>query len=275
MTTWSDDVPSGHFLADTGSGFAPEPSGAPGRSRPESSELAHVAWTREGKGEERCAPARLWASLSAGKLHVTRVLDLEERSLAVLEPCPAAVEPRPLLHQRRMAILERRLAGESEKVIGFHFGLSSSTICGELNRALSDISSEPRSPGLTVLLARLYHHALVPSTLDARLTRASLGSLRYYVLTLPPLDVDPWRRLSPAEREICALFLRGETHIGIARRRGTRPRTISNQISSIFHKFNVSGRVTLMGALIRRELDELRCDEPSHSWVGNTSCSGR
>lgn len=204
--------------------------------------------------EQPCEPEWLWSTLCAGRLRISEIFEVQGSTFAILDERLPRDTSRPDVTSRRIEVLQRRLLGDSEKAIAYHFGLSSSTICGEIQRALSIVCRDPRLPGLTMLLARLYYNATSPGRLDARLTRILHGGVRYFVLTVPQLEVDPAHRLAPAEREICGLFLRGSTHHEIARARGTRPRTVSNQIASIFQKFNVSGRMTLMAELIRLDL---------------------
>jgi DNA-binding NarL/FixJ family response regulator len=212
---------------------------------------ASQAWVREEPPYEARA---LWSALCAGVLRVTEIVELPGRTVGIFEELEGQGF-RSAITSRRIAVLQRRLSGESEKSIACQLGLSGSTICGEIQRALGLVSRDRRIPGLMMLLARLYHNDCAQSRLDARLTRIAHGNARYVVLTLPALELDPAGRLAPAEREICGQFLRGDTHRQIARVRGTRPRTVSNQIASIFQKLNVSGRMTLMVTLIRRETE--------------------
>ena len=55
--------------------------------------------------------------------------------------------------------------------------------------------------------------------------------------------------LSAAEREIALAILSGASSRTIARNRGTSPRTVANQIASIFGKLGVMSRVELAAAL--------------------------
>jgi DNA-binding NarL/FixJ family response regulator len=56
--------------------------------------------------------------------------------------------------------------------------------------------------------------------------------------------------LGEAEQEIVELLLRGHDNRSIAKRRGTSPRTVENQISSIFRKLDVRSRAELMAKLL-------------------------
>ena len=62
-----------------------------------------------------------------------------------------------------------------------------------------------------------------------------------------PLRNDPAPpRLSPAEGEVVRLILAGHTSRCIATLRGTTPRTVANQIASIFRKLGVNSRLELV-----------------------------
>jgi DNA-binding CsgD family transcriptional regulator len=69
------------------------------------------------------------------------------------------------------------------------------------------------------------------------------GSFAVLSFTLP--DRAARARLSPAEAEVVRLVLAGQTNRSIATLRGTTPRTVANQIASIFRKLGVSSRLEL------------------------------
>lgn len=234
--------------ASAGSGYLRlAPSANPAAER---SDLVQWAARVGTTFREPCEPMRLWSSLCLGELRICELIESDGQIIALLEKrlVEQAVRRAPA---RRLEVLQRRLAGDSEKAIAFDLELSGSTVCSDLRRALEMISLDPRLPGLMMLLARIYHAALSPGRLDATFTRLAPSDARF-VVTLPELELDHSRQLAPAEFEVCQLLLRGRSHNEIARLRGTRPRTVSNQIASIFQKFNVSGRMTLMTELIRR-----------------------
>ena len=206
---------------------------------------------REGTTlQEPCESMRLWSALCTGELRICKLVESDGQTIAFLKKrlgekgaggAPA----------RSLEVLQRRLAGDSEKAIAFDLELSGSTVSSDIRRALETISLHPRTPGLMMLLARVYHAASSQCRLDATFTRLAPGDA-FFVVTLPQLELNRSRQLAPAELEVCQLLLRGRSHNEIAKLRGTRPRTVSNQIASIFQKFKVSGRMTLMTELIRR-----------------------
>src|SRR5919201_151797 len=74
-----------------------------------------------------------------------------------------------------------------------------------------------------------------------------VGEEAFAVLEVPPapalaltnLDVPS---LTGAERQVAGLMLAGLTNEEIARWRGSAPRTIANQVASVFKKLNIQSR---------------------------------
>lgn len=56
--------------------------------------------------------------------------------------------------------------------------------------------------------------------------------------------------LSPVEQEVLTLVLDGWSNAAIARSRGTSPRTVANQVASIFRKAQVGSRAALTAKLL-------------------------
>jgi DNA-binding CsgD family transcriptional regulator len=56
--------------------------------------------------------------------------------------------------------------------------------------------------------------------------------------------------LTPAEREVVALLLRGRSNRDIALCRGTSVRTVANQLQSVYARLGVGSRRELVAALI-------------------------
>lgn len=66
-----------------------------------------------------------------------------------------------------------------------------------------------------------------------------------FVYDLPAIAKE--HGLAEAEQEVCELVLRGQDNRAIAAKRGTSPRTVANQIASIFRKLGVHSRAELHG----------------------------
>jgi DNA-binding NarL/FixJ family response regulator len=223
------------------------------RVDPGRSDLRRALAEQGASCQQRCEPIRLWSALCAGTLRITELVESDARTSAVLERRSEGETAGAMVGRRRRDALQRRLAGQSEKAIAIDLGLASSTVCGDIRRSLDTLSVDPRTPGLMLFLARVYH-ATSRSQWGATFRRLAPGDL--FVVTLPPLELNLARYLAPAELDVCQLLLRGCAHGEIARVRGTRPRTVSNQIATVFHKLNVSGRMALIAALVQQEHQE-------------------
>jgi DNA-binding NarL/FixJ family response regulator len=53
-------------------------------------------------------------------------------------------------------------------------------------------------------------------------------------------------QLTRAERQVAVLLLEGKSHAEIARTRGSAPRTVANQVASLFQKLGIHSRAELL-----------------------------
>ena len=95
-----------------------------------------------------------------------------------------------------------------------------------------------------------------PSTLDLdammrappglRCLLLEVGSAVVAVLTFR-LDVAmAERKLTSAEKSVVGAIFEGKSNVAIAQDRGTSPRTVANQVASIFRKHGVASRAELV-----------------------------
>jgi DNA-binding CsgD family transcriptional regulator len=85
--------------------------------------------------------------------------------------------------------------------------------------------------------------ALPPGT---EATRFKVGAEELAVLSIPLRRPRLPRDLTPAERQVLLLLMKGRTNDEIARARGTALRTVANQVQAIFKKLGVSSRNELV-----------------------------
>jgi DNA-binding CsgD family transcriptional regulator len=79
--------------------------------------------------------------------------------------------------------------------------------------------------------------------------RLQVGGEELVVFATPlPAERGP-RTLTLAEREVVRLVAEGLSNQAVARRRGTTPRTVANQLASAYRKLGVGSRAALAAAL--------------------------
>jgi DNA-binding CsgD family transcriptional regulator len=133
------------------------------------------------------------------------------------------------------------------KVPALELGRTASTVLLHSRAVLEfmGLSCAPsKTPALVMLAAYCAHGLRIEH--DGRYTELSEGDARYAVASVTRPDAAAGRLLSPALREVLRMVVDGMTHAEIARARGTSHRTVANQLSAIFHRLGVSGRLELM-----------------------------
>lgn len=70
------------------------------------------------------------------------------------------------------------------------------------------------------------------------------------LLTFPIDATDPLRSLTSAERAVLVGIFAGHTNADIARARNVAPRTIANQVATLFRKLNVTSRAELVASYV-------------------------
>lgn len=80
-----------------------------------------------------------------------------------------------------------------------------------------------------------------------------IGDKRYLLLSFPTVG-STGDRLTEAEQQVALAALAGLSNAEIGRLRGSSPRTVANQLATIFRKLGVSSRAEL-AALARSPVD--------------------
>jgi DNA-binding NarL/FixJ family response regulator len=152
---------------------------------------------------------------------------------------------------RDRAVLERLLRAESMKCIAIDLGCSMSSvsvIVSKTLRQLGFVAPYARSPMFLALLAHVAstsdtRHRLLGLRLEGAPAKRGIACIR----------PDLWLRqlLTPAEADVVEQLLRGDSYTSIAASRTTSTRTVANQISHVYSKLRVSGRLELLVRTIR------------------------
>ncbi len=199
----------------------------------------HRARSGAGRSDPDDALAR-WQALVCGRWSLVDRFDSDGKRLVVAVPNePTTLDPRGLT-RREAQVAELVGTGRSTKEIAYDLGLSLSTITMAATRAARKLGLSSRAE-----LAAFF----APGGLRTTLEEASIGDQTVLVGTQVDLEQRLRARLSPAEREVAALILRGHSNAAIASRRGTSENTVANQVASIFRKLEVQSR-TELGAVV-------------------------
>lgn len=171
---------------------------------------------------------RLWASLIAGRWSLIDHQESDGRRLLHAVRNDPASMPLPSLSVRESQVLALAALGHSNKLIGYELGLAGSTVAIYLRRVQERFEVRSRAA-----LVRVLAQAVAASTPS--------GSA--------PVSPNPsasLATLTEVEREILHLIVSGRSNADIARSRCRSPRTIANQITSLFTKLNAQSRHELI-----------------------------
>lgn len=218
---------------------------------------------------EELALARLWHELTQGTCRIVDSFFTPARCFVVT--AGSSARPQRPLQRRSLEILETVLLGEPQKSVCVSLGLAASTVTLDAQKALEWLGLRPRvgsaSPLLMLavkaardgeesVLGRVSADASQRELSLAEATRAA--PLRVVSIARPELCLAD--QLPRAELEIVRYLVEGRCHAEMARLRGTSPRTIANQIGSVFRRFQVTGRVDL----VLRVLEMAQAERAAH-----------
>lgn len=188
-------------------------------------------------GKRSASDHVLWPALVDGRWSLLDVFTAAGTRYIVAHENPAEAEPLRRLSPREQRVLELTLAGGSGNEIGFDLRLSESVVTRTLRTALRKIGVADTAALAGVRTARFEPLEGLNVGVDLAIARLTPAVL-------------PLASLSAAERAIVAGLLSGQRIAAIAHERGTSPRTVGNQISSIYRKLGISSRRELLALLI-------------------------
>jgi DNA-binding CsgD family transcriptional regulator len=148
---------------------------------------------------------------------------------------------------RDLRIVETWFSNGSQKRVALELGLSTSTVATATKRWLSfvGLSCLPSYvPPLLMMAGRPCEREAARA--DARMAELLVGDTCYRVVSAQRPDNQLSSLLPRAEYEVVRLFLEGRSHKEVATSRGSSPRTVANQLATVFHRFGVSGRAELV-----------------------------
>lgn len=170
----------------------------------------------------------LWDDLLTGRWSVLDTFTNGGERHVVAYRNPDASATLRALPPRERAILELALAGRAGKWIAVELQLSESTVTRALQTARRRIGVCDSADLIGLRTAAFEPVAGLSPGIDLAMAR------------LAPARAS--QQLSDAERAVVTGILGGKRIAAIARDRGTSPRTVSNQLASIYKKLGVSSR---------------------------------
>jgi DNA-binding NarL/FixJ family response regulator len=185
---------------------------------------------------KRCGAPWLWSAWLDGRwsLFDAFTAGWVRYIVTIRNPEPIAVQR--ALGPRERIVLEHVLAGRSGKWTASELNLSESVIARTLRLALDKLGAPDTATlaGVQVLAFEPLHG--VGAEVDLAIARAAPAARSL-------------ANLSDAERSIATDLLCGKRIPTIALERGTSPRTVAHQISSVYRKLGASSRRELLALL--------------------------
>lgn len=215
--------------------------------------LAGLALTCIEASRERAALADWWPRMRQGEVRLALVRHLSQDTLAVFRDRHPSERRRPL-EGRSLEVLESVLAGRSLNATAIDLGVSNSTVSGEFKNAVSALGIGGRLASLPMVVAQLWQATRSGSSQTVPVGTLPAGGVGWHVLLVPRPDLALKEQLSGAELDVCRMQLAGLSHAEIARSRATSLRTTANQLSAVFRKLAVSGRLELVTKLAQEHL---------------------
>jgi DNA-binding NarL/FixJ family response regulator len=206
-----------------------------------------LAWDQV-RTAPRSGGERLWSAWLAGRWRLFDAFTAGGVRYIVAIRNAEPIAAQRALGPREQIVLEHVLAGRSSKSIAFDLNLSESVIARTLRLALDKLGAPDTAAlaGVQVLAFEPLHGVGAEVDLAIARTAPAAHSLA---------------RLSDAERAIVTDLLGGKRIPAIALERGTSPRTVAHQISSVYRKLGASSRRELL-ALLTRPATGLASDWP-------------
>ena len=195
-----------------------------------------------------------WSALWAGEWTVVEHLEAPPSHALVCDPVRSRPIT-PLLSQDEIELAVGRARGVALKAIAADSGRSTTTVCNLLARVRRKLMLRGDAR-LVFLFGGADGGGLIPPPAGLRAVVEGYGPderlFLYY--RCPSWRLPP--TLSVAERTVVLDLLDGASRRDIAFSRGTSPRTVANQMASIFRKLRVGSRVELLAALRSRQGQE-------------------
>jgi DNA-binding CsgD family transcriptional regulator len=245
-----------HFVPDSGAkvGANSHLNGRSSATDPARNSLAMfrlLAAERDAALSQSFDLSRLWLELCRGTWRFRDTFPTDNRYIALIEE-PSARFPQPL-KACKLGVLKRVLLGEAPKAVAIDLRMGLSSVAAAIQDCLLSMGIPGRLSQASVLLtmAACAAHRPESSPTLGRLTRVEHDGEGYWVVSVVRPDLVFPVPLSHAEAAVVRELVAGRSHAQISHLRATSPRTVANQLATVFRKLGVSGRGAVVHRLIQ------------------------
>jgi DNA-binding NarL/FixJ family response regulator len=203
------------------------------------------------RGYTPIALSAIWDHLVTGRWGVVDSFSVAERSYLAFDLRMTA-PGRQHLTERQLEILERTLLAPCQKVVAIELGRTPSTVAWSLAqslRAMGFACQASRVPSF--LVTAIHAHHGTTEIAEAHFRGWGNGSTAYGIASIPRPDLCLAPMLTTTEYEVTRLLADGHSRSEIAAMRNASTRTVANQVSAVFRKLGVSGRLELLAYAAR------------------------
>ena len=195
--------------------------------------------------------SRLWLELCRGTWRFRDTFPTENRYISLIEE-PGVRFPQPL-KAGKLSVLKRVLLGEAPKAVAIDLRMGLSSVAAAIQDCLLGMGIPGRLSQASVLLtmAACAAHQPESSPTLGRLSRVEANGEAYWVVSVVRPDLSFPVPLSHAEAAVVRELVAGRSHAQISHLRATSPRTVANQLATVFRKLGVSGRGAVVHRLIQ------------------------
>jgi len=214
----------------------------------------HLAAERDAAFSQSFDLSQLWLELCRGTWRFRDTFPTEGRYIALLEETSVRF-PQPL-KACKLSVLKRVLLGETPKAVAIEQRMGLSSVAASIQDCLLGMGIPGRLSQASVLLTMAACAAHQPDRClsRARLSRVEANGEAYWVVSVVRPDLSFPVQLSHAEAAVVRELVAGRSHAQISSLRATSPRTVANQLATVFRKFGVSGRGAVVHKLIQHSL---------------------
>jgi len=209
------------------------------------------ASSSERGGYTPIALGAIWDHLVSGRWAVVDSFSVGDRSYLAFD-LRAVPGGRPPLTDRQLEILERTLSAPCQKVVAIELGRTASTVAWSLAQSLKTMGFSCQASRVpSFLVAAIHAHHGATDLTEARFRGWGEGSTAFGIASIPRPDLCLAPLLTSTEYAVTRLLADGHSRSEIAALRNASTRTVANQVSAVFRKLGVSGRLELLAYAAR------------------------